>query len=218
MIYENTLQKMEEELRKRTKPQAVYFSPSSDIFRPVPEVLELCHSILELLFRKDIGVAFVSKGCIPEKTMNLLIRYADKVRAQIGITTLNDNIRRIFEPNAAGTQKRLEQMTRMVAGGITTEARIIPILPGCTDDPTDLTQLFQAISNTRVKHAAISALFLRPVITASIKSGISNEQILKNLFDQYRGALRITVKAEDSSIMPLPLSKKRSTLQSCQKK
>src|SRR4030042_4215592 len=70
VVYENTLDKMKNELlRKRIKPQAVYFSPSSDIFQPVPEVLELSHSILELLLSKDIGIALLTKGLIPDKTL-----------------------------------------------------------------------------------------------------------------------------------------------------
>jgi len=41
-FYTNTLAKLREELRrKRKKPTTVYFSPSSDLFQPVPEVLRL---------------------------------------------------------------------------------------------------------------------------------------------------------------------------------
>jgi len=42
VLYENTLEKLKDELaRKRTKPRAVYFSPSCDLFQPLPEVLSL---------------------------------------------------------------------------------------------------------------------------------------------------------------------------------
>ena len=41
-FYTNTLAKLREELpRKRKKPATVYFSPSSDPFQPVPEVLKM---------------------------------------------------------------------------------------------------------------------------------------------------------------------------------
>ena len=73
-IYQNTVDKLKNELlRKRNKPQAVYFSPSSDIFQPIPEVLEVTHSILEFLLTKDIGIAFLTKGQIPDKTLSLLL-------------------------------------------------------------------------------------------------------------------------------------------------
>ena len=119
VIYENTLEKLKSELlRKRAKPQVVYFSPSSDIFQHIPEVLELSHLVLEFLLTRGIGVAFVTKGRIPERTLNLLLNHAEQVRAQIGMVTDDDNIRRLFEPNAATVELRLNQMAMMIEGGI----------------------------------------------------------------------------------------------------
>ena len=38
-VYENLLEKLKKELpRKKRRPRAVYFSPSSDVFQPVPEM------------------------------------------------------------------------------------------------------------------------------------------------------------------------------------
>jgi DNA repair photolyase len=83
IIYENTLDKLKNELaNRRAKPQAVYFSPSSDIFQPVPEVIELGYSIPEFLLSRGIGIAFLTKGYIPPKTLKLLMTYPDKVRVQ----------------------------------------------------------------------------------------------------------------------------------------
>ena len=209
VIYKNTLDKLKNELaHKRTKPQAVYFSPSSDIFQPIPEVLELSYSILELLFSKSIGVAFLTKGQIPDKTLSLLLRHADKVRAQIGIITVDENIRHIFEPNSANIDVRLAQMVRMVAGGIATEARVIPILPGITDTSDNIDQLFSAIAGTGVKRAAISTLFLRPAIAKYIIQHVMDKNVLSVLFGFYKESGRLAVHAEHSSIIPLPRTKR----------
>jgi DNA repair photolyase len=183
VIYQNTLEKLKSELlRKRTKPQAVYFSPSSDIFQPVPEVLELSHSVFEFLLTKGIGVAFVTKERIPERTMNLLLNYPEQVRAQIGIVTHDDNIRRLFEPKAASVELRLKQIEMMVEGGIGVEARIIPILPGVTDSPDSINALLHAVVNAGVKRAAISTLFLRPAIISSFRRHISDQDLIEKIF------------------------------------
>jgi DNA repair photolyase len=204
VIYENTLDKLKIELaNRRAKPQAVYFSPSSDIFQPVPEVIELSYSILEFLLSRSIGIAFLTKGYIPDKTLNLLMTHPDKVRVQIGIITADESVRRVFEPNAAGISTRLEQMAKLVEGGIATEARVIPILPGITDTSDSINQLFSVIANTGVKRAAISTLFLRHAITASLKRHISDKETLENLLGCYRSERRLVVHAEHSSIIPL---------------
>ncbi|MHB8104753.1 MAG: radical SAM family protein, partial [Dehalococcoidales bacterium] len=194
---------------KKSKPQAVYFSPSSDIFQPVPEVLELSHSVLEFLLTNGIGVAFLTKGCIPDKTMNLLLNHANRVRAQIGIITHDDNLRRIFEPNTASVDSRLGQMEMMITGSIAVEARIMPILPGITDKPDSISSLFQAIASTGVKRAAISTLFLRPTIVGSLKRNISDKVTLEKLLDIYAGERRLPVHAEHSSVTPLPRPKRQ---------
>src|SRR3990170_2663694 len=50
-LYANTLEQLREELpRKRRRPESVYFSPSSDIFQPVPEVLDLGYDVFHYLF------------------------------------------------------------------------------------------------------------------------------------------------------------------------
>jgi DNA repair photolyase len=209
IIYKNTLDKLTSELlHKKNKPQAVYFSPSSDIFQPIPEVLKLSHSVLEFLLTRGIGVAFLTKGYIPDKTLGLLFNHADRVRAQIGIITHDDNIRRIFEPNTASVDVRFKQMARMTAGGITTEARIVPILPGITDVPDSINCLYGAISKTGVKHAAISILFLRPAITASLKRSIFDKEALEYLLTFYKDSRRLAVHAEHSSIISLPRLKR----------
>jgi len=209
VLYQNTLEKLKSELtHKRMKPWAVYFSPSSDFFQPVPEVLELGYCILEILFSKDIGVAFLSKGRIPEKTMNLLLSHADKVRAQIGIITLDEDIQRIFEPNTASLSVRLNQMARLAAGGVATKARLDPILPGLTDTPNMLGQLFSALSTAGVKSAAISTLFLRPSVLESLRSHVHDHGIFKKLLDSYGDAKRLAIHAEHSSVMALPQKKR----------
>ena len=209
IIYKNILEKLISELmHKKNKPQAVYFSPSSDIFQPVPEVLELSHSILEFLLSRNIGIAFLTKGYIPDKTLDLLLRHADMVRAQIGIITRDDNIRSVFEPNAASISVRLGQMAKMVAGGIAVEARLVPILPGITDGPDSIEHLCAAISGAGIKQAAISTLFLRPSIIASLKRGISDKRTLDNLLSLYKAEKRLLVHAEHSSVIPLSRQKR----------
>jgi len=210
VIYENTLEQVKKELAtKRKQPLAVYFSPSSDIFQPVPQVKELGYSILEFLLFRNIGISFLTKGTIPDKTMILLLNNADKVRAQIGIITPDDDIRHKFEPNTASIGKRLKQMKRLVAGGISVEARLMPILPGITDTSELLNRLFQMIADAGVKQAAISTLFLRPGIINSLKRLVPDTQSVNYLLDLYKSSGRIPVHAAHSSVIYLPRSNRK---------
>jgi len=209
ILYKNTLDKLRTELaHKRTKPPAVYFSPSSDLFQPLPAALELGYRVLEFLFSKNIGVAFLSKGLIPENTMKLLLNHANKVRAQVGIITLDENIQRMFEPNAASLNERIEQMAKLIAGGIIVEARLDPVLPGLTDSHEVLNLLFSTLAKAGVRRAAVSVLFLRPSVVGSLKRNLRNDKILQTLLDFYRDAKRLAIHAEHSSVIALPSARR----------
>jgi DNA repair photolyase len=187
ILYENTLERLQDELvRRRTKPQAVYFSPSSDLFQPAPEVVELAKAVIKFLFSQGIGVAFLTKGHIPDDMLHLLIEHAELVRAQIGIISLDEDIVGTFEPYAAGPRRRLGQIEALIAGGVPTEARLDPILPTLTDAPDAADRLFAALAQAGVKRAAAGVLFLRPTILQSLKRNVSDKKMLASLVDAYR--------------------------------
>ena len=158
--YENLLEKLREELgKKRKRPAAVYFSPSSDLFQPLPEVRDMAYRVLELLFQSGIGVVFLTKGRIPKRHLELLTRYAPLVQAQVGLVTVDRNVTHVFEPGAASPAVRLKQAQQLVAAGIATQVRIDPILPGLTDSPDMFHRLCTALAEVGIKEVSASTLF-----------------------------------------------------------
>ena len=112
-FYTNTLAKLQAELpRKRKTPATVYFSPSSDPFQPVPEVLDMAYDVFRFLLESGIGVTFVTKGLIPDRHRDLLAAHAPLVQGRIGVTTLDPAVAAAFEPHAAPPDVRLAQASR----------------------------------------------------------------------------------------------------------
>lgn len=185
VLYDDTLERLRHELRSgRARPPAVYFSPSSDLFQPASEVLEAARAVIEFLLGQGIGVAFLTKGEIPDETLDLLMGHSDLVQAQIGLTTLEEDVVRIFEPNAASPRTRLWQLHSLVAGGVAAAARLDPILPGLTDTPEALHRLFAAMAQVGVTRAAAGVLFLRPGILYWLQKRVPAE-MLRPLLPQY---------------------------------
>jgi DNA repair photolyase len=206
-VYANTLVRLREELqRKRKTPLAVYFSPSSDLFQPVPEVLDLAYEVMRFLFERGIGVAFLTKGAIPDRHMALLRAHPRLVRAQMGLTTLDAGILHTFEPNAAHPEMRLEQTRALVDAGIPTEVRLDPILPGITDTAECLHPLCRKIAATGVRRIALGVLFLRPAVLQSLKRHLGASHLLFAHFEQ---VIRLSIHAERSVVFALPSEKRR---------
>lgn len=209
IVYEDTLTRLRHELNAgQPKPRAVYFSPSSDLFQSAPEVLELSHAVIQFLLSQGIGVAFLTKGEIPDQTLDLLIEHADLVRAQTGLVTLDEEITRIFEPNAASPRTRLWQLHSLVSGGILAAARLDPILPGLTDTPEALDRMFSALAQIGVTRAAAGVLFLRPGILYSLRRQIPGD-VLAPLLAVYKDEERTAMRGADYPINNLPAERRQ---------
>ncbi len=209
-FYTNTFGKLRDELiRKRRAPKAVYLSPSSDLFQPLPEVLDLGYDILAFLLGHGIGVAFLTKGEIPERHMRSFEEKADLVRAQIGLITLDAAIAGVFEPYAPAPAVRLAQANRFVRAGIKTQVRLDPILPGLTDDGGTIEGVCGALAEAGVKHIAASALFLRPAVADSLKRHVPDRRMLDRLLQAFGQGSRMAIHARNSSVFALPATTRR---------
>jgi len=209
VLYKDTLERLRHELRPgQPKSRAIYFSPSSDLFQPAPEVLELSHAVLEFLFSQGIGVAFLTKGEIPDETLELLIDHADLVQAQIGLITLDEEIARAFEPHAASPRTRLWQLHSLIAGGVAAAARLDPILPTLTDDAEALDRQFAALAQVGVKRVAAGVLFLRSGISHWLSRRVPGE-MLAPLLAAYREEEQAVMRGAEYPIQNLPLERRR---------
>ena len=210
VLYANTFEKLRDEFaKKRKKPQAVYFSPASDLFQPVPEVLELALEILDFLLNRHIGVAFLTKRTIPDRHMARLGRDCEIVRAQVGLISMNEQLAGAFEPGAAAPGVRLAQIRRLVQLGIKTQVRLDPILPGLTDDTDSLEALMFKVADAGVTDIGISVLFLRPAVVSSIKRRLQNEAMRKKLLACYEPCDRLSIHADNSTVLALPQDTRR---------
>ncbi|MDP2674379.1 MAG: radical SAM protein [Dehalococcoidia bacterium] len=217
VLYEDTLERLRHELRPgQPKPRAVYFSPSSDLFQPAPEVLEMSHAVLEFLFSQGIGVAFLTKGEIPDETLELLIDHAELVQAQVGLITLDEEIARAFESHAASPRTRLWQLHSLIAGGVAAAARLDPILPTLTDDAEALDRQFAALAQVGVKRVAAGVLFLRSGISYWLSRRVPPE-MLAPLLVAYREEEQAVMRGAEYPIQNLSAERRRGIFARLQK-
>ena len=204
-LYANTLEKLRAELpRKRTRPRAVYFSPSCDAFQPVPEVLDLAYDVFEFLLERGIAVAFLTKGTIPDRHMQLLQAHAPNIHAGIGLTTLQRRIWQNFETRTAPPDVRVAQIAALMRAGIDTQVRLDPILPGLTDDEETLDALFEPLGRLGVRDVAISTAFIRPPIARSIRHHVRDRDMAEVFLNHYNSGAKLTMHGAGTSVVMPP--------------
>lgn len=208
-VYGNTLELLRCELqRKKRKPAAIYFSPASDPFQPVPQVLDIAYRLFEEILGGGIGIAFLTKGVIPERHMTLLRQNAGLVRAQIGLITLDDALLRTFEPRAAPGAIRIAQMRQLTESGIKTQIRLDPILPAVTDDEGTFREVCRAAADAGVNDVAASVLFLRPAVIRRLVQASEANAAVARCLAEFADARRLAIHAERSSVIALPLEER----------
>ncbi len=166
VLYENTADMVREELaRRRKRPRRVYFSPSSDAFQNVPEVQDVSFDTMHVLLDAGVEVSFLTKGIVGSRFVDLFACSPQSVFAQVGITTLDDNLSAEIEPNAASASQRLSGIAALTRAGVSVTARLDPLIPDLTDTRESIVPLLSALRRAGVRAAAASYLFIRPRLT-----------------------------------------------------
>jgi len=210
LLYDNIPARLADELaRKRKPPRQVYFSPSTDCFGPYRELQRATYQTMKLLLERGIGVSFVTKGYIRPAFLPLFERYAGLVHAQIGLNTADPHLARLLEPLAATPRQRLRNLQRLIAHGISTEARIDPMLPRVTDTPARLSELCEALARCGVVRISAAYLHLRPGIRAFLRRELPGPVLRNRVLAAFENGPWVVLSGAEANIQVLPLPYRR---------
>jgi len=211
LVWANTAEMLRRELaRRRTRPAAVYFCPSSDPFQPLEPVLQQTHDSMRILLRAGIAVQFATKGRIRHRFVSLFADHADLVHAQIGLTTLDQRLTAILEPGAAPIDERLASIESLSRIGVAVRLRADPLIHGVTDGDDDWSRLLRACRKRGVRSAAAGYLFLRPAISNSLRKRIGDPDLRRQILQPYERGESIRLRGAGTSVTALPAHVRRA--------
>jgi len=160
LFYANALEQLRRELAgKRDRVEMVYFSTGCEPFMPFPEILETLYGCMELLLRHGSFLLISTKAAIPEDFLRLFGRFPSQVHVHIGLTTADDDVRNVLEPQAACVQQRLTSLRRVLEAGAKGEVRMDPLIPELTDTDDSFRSLCHSVAGTGCRSAVASFLF-----------------------------------------------------------
>ncbi len=127
----NAPQILEKEVK--TKPKGrVYLSSVTDPYQPLEKKYQLTGKILKILTDHNFPVTIQTKSDLVLRDLDILKKNRG---AKVGftITSLDDKVRRVFEPLASPVENRFKALKSLKENGIIIFAMIAPILPDLTD-------------------------------------------------------------------------------------
>jgi DNA repair photolyase len=124
----NAPELLQKEITKKPRGR-VWISGVCDAYQPLEAKYELTRKCLEILIEHNWPITIQTKSPLILRDKNLLEKASD-IEVGLTVTTADDNVRRLFEPNAPPIKDRIKALDELHQAGIRTFAMIAPLLPG----------------------------------------------------------------------------------------
>jgi DNA repair photolyase len=136
----NAPELLEDRLRRKRKKCMVGTGAMSDPYMPIPENLANTRACLEIIEKTGFGLAIQTKSNLILRDLHLLkkINMNAKCVVQITLTTFNEALCKIVEPNVSTTRERFEVLKTLRDNNIPAVVWLCPILPFINDTEENL--------------------------------------------------------------------------------
>jgi len=143
---------LEDRLKRKRKKCMIGTGAMSDPYIPIPENLANIRACLEVIDKHRCGVSLLTKSDLILRDLDLLLRINEKAKCivQITLTTFDENLCKIIEPNVCGTKRRVEVLKIMRDNGIKTIVWLSPFLPFINDTEENLRGLLHYCIEAKV--------------------------------------------------------------------
>ena len=152
-VKQNAPELLDAALRSKRKKSMIGTGSMSDPYMHCEETLGLTRRCLEVILKNGFGAAIQTKSDRILRDIDLLseINHTAKCVVQVTLTTYDDDLCRILEPNVCNTKRRIEVLEEMKKRGIPTVVWLTPILPFINDTAENITAILNECVRVGVK-------------------------------------------------------------------
>ena len=150
-VKENSLELLKKELIKRPKAM-IGTGAMTDPYIPLESRLKYVRKSLELIYRYGFGFTCITKSDLLLRDLDLLkkINEKSKVVVQMTLTTADDELCKILEPNVCTTSRRVDVLKILHENNIPTIVWLCPILPYINDSEDNINQILDSCIEANV--------------------------------------------------------------------
>ena len=152
-VKQNAPELLEMTLKSKRKKGMIGTGSMSDPYMHCEEDLRLTRKCLEIIYQYGFGAAVQTKSDRILRDIDLLdkINRSTKCVVQITLTTYDDDLCSIIEPNVCNTKRRIEVLEAMHERGIPTIVWLTPILPFINDTEENIRAILDECIRVGVK-------------------------------------------------------------------
>jgi len=153
----NALQRLSLELRKEPRG-LVLLSSVTDPYQPSERKYGLTRGALQLLAEYGFPVSLLTKSDLVLRDLDIL-KKTRSCEVGLTITTLDEDVKRVFEPVASPVKNRLEALRKLHEAGVETYAFLGPMLPHLSENGLD--ELLDRLCEAGVNRILVDRLNLK---------------------------------------------------------
>ena len=152
-VKQNAPELLEKALKSKRKKCMIGTGAMSDPYMHCEEELGLTRKCLEIIRDNEFGLAIQTKSDRILRDIDLLseINQNAKCVVQMTLTTYDDKLCSILEPNVCNTKRRIEVLEKMQERRIPTIVWLTPILPFINDTVENVTSILNECVRVGVK-------------------------------------------------------------------
>lgn len=149
----NAVGLLENTLRRKRNKCMIGTGAMSDPYMPIEEKLGNMRKCLEVIERYGFGVTMITKSTKVLRDLDLLKKINEKSKCvvQMTLTTYDEDLCRIVEPNVETTYERFRALEILHDNGIPTVVWLCPILPFINDTEENIRGILDYCVRAKVK-------------------------------------------------------------------
>jgi DNA repair photolyase len=152
---------------RRAKPGNIVLGTVTDPYQPLERKYKITRACLDVLTAYDFPVSILTKSDLALRDLDLLCRLRD-IEVGFTIATLDEEVRRVFEPGSSPIPARLAALAELAKAGIKAWAFCGPLLPFLSDSEEQMDALFGELARARVSYIYVDSMKLSGAIGGRI--------------------------------------------------
>ncbi len=152
-VKENALELLEDALRRKRQRCMIGTGAMTDPYIPIEEKLEYTRRALLLIEKYGFGITVHTKSDRVLRDLDILKRINNSTKAvvQMTLTTADEKLCKIIEPNVSTTKERVRALRILHDEGIPTVVWLCPILPLLNDTEENISEILNMCIDTGVR-------------------------------------------------------------------